>query len=148
MTGTGYAKLLEHEGEVLHAYRDSQGFLTIGVGHLIDPARGGSIPQRVSRELFEDDIARATASTRAHFGDWFDGLDAVRQDVIVMLVFNMGVGGLEGFRLMIEAIKQQDWQQAAYELFNSKWAKQVQAERVKDLCDALEHSRWEHPSFV
>lgn len=141
MTNEGMAFLIKHEGEVLHAYSDSQGFLTIGVGHLIDSRRGGAIPQRISRELLADDIAVATVRARAAFA-WFDALDPARQDAIVNLVFNMGIEGVKRFGLMIEAIEAQDWGRASYELFNSLWAKQVQKERVDDLRRALENGRW------
>src|SRR5689334_9191319 len=103
MTEQGKTILLNHEGEVLHCYPDSEGFHTIGCGHLIDARKGGAIPQRVSRELFDDDINIATARSRMAFS-WFDGLDPVRQDAIVNLVFNLGLDGLKGFKLMLEAI--------------------------------------------
>ncbi len=141
MTPEGETRLIEHEGERLSAYADSRGFLTIGIGHCIDARVNGAITQRVSRELFEDDVARCTASARANF-EWVDQLDPVRQDVIVMLVFNMGVGGVKGFKKMIEAIKQQNWTQAAWELSNSQWALQVQKQRRVELCDALEKGEW------
>ena len=64
VTPEGQARLIEHEGEILHAYPDSEGWLTIGIGHLIDKRKGGAISQRVSRLLFEDDIALATAQDR------------------------------------------------------------------------------------
>ena len=104
MTDNGKAVLMEHEGEVLHAYQDSEGFWTIGIGHLIDNRKHGYIPQRMSRELFEMDVNHAEWLARTTF-EWFDGLDEVRQDVVIMLVFNMGVEGVRTFNLMIEAIK-------------------------------------------
>ena len=142
MTPDGQNKLIGHEGEVLHAYQDSLGWWSIGVGHLIDFRKGGSIPQRISRLLLADDIAVKTAECRAAF-DWFDGLDLVRQDAIVNLAFNLGIEGLKGFKLMIEAIERQDWKTAAFELWNSLWAKQVQKDRVDDLTAALEFGIWD-----
>lgn len=142
MTPDGLAKLIQHEGEILHAYQDSLGFWTIGVGHLIDKRKGGSIPQRISRLLLADDIATKTAQCRAAF-DWFDGLDATRQDAIVNLAFNMGINGLKGFSKMLDAISRQDWKQAAVELADSKWAKQVGSNRRDDLMDALELGIWD-----
>lgn len=141
MTNEGQAILIDHEGEVLHAYADSEGYLTIGIGHLIDKRKGGAIPQRVSRELFEDDVAVATVRARIAF-PWFDGLDPVRQDAIVNLTFNLGIEGLKKFRLMTSYIEQKNWEGAAYELFNSLWAKQVQKKRVDDLMRALEKGVW------
>jgi len=141
MTPRGEQKLIEHEGECLSAYQDSEGWWTIGIGHLIDARKGGRITKRASRILFDDDVAFYTASARANF-PWIDHLDAVRQDVIVMLCFNMGVEGLKTFHLMIAAIEQEQWDQAAFELFNSLWARQVQPNRRDELCNALETGKW------
>ena len=141
MTPQGYIKIIEHEGEILHAYQDSLGYWTIGIGHLIDKRKGGGIPQRISRELLEDDISVATVHCRIAF-PWFDGLDPVRQDAIVNLCFNLGIEGLKKFHNMLAAIEKQDWPQAAYELFNSLWAKQVQERRRVDLMTAIEKGVW------
>jgi len=141
MTPQGYAKLIEHEGEKLTPYKDSLGYWTIGVGHLIDSRRGGGITMRVSRMLLDDDINVATVHCRIAF-PWFDGLDPVRQDAIVNLAFNMGIDGLKKFHLMIAAIEQEDWEKAAYELWNSLWAKQVQDRRRVELMTALEKGVW------
>lgn len=146
MTPEGQARLIEHENEILYAYPDSKGFWTIGIGHLIDVRKGGAIPQRISRLLFEDDVARFTATARANL-DWFDALDPVRQDVVVMLLFNMGLGddriGFRSFKLMIQAIKDKNWHEAAFQLANSDWArKDVGKDRKVALCNALETGRW------
>ncbi len=146
MTPEGVALLIEHEGEILHAYPDSKGLLTIGVGHLIDARRGGGITQRISRLILEDDISRHTIGLQQHA--WFRDLDAVRQDVMIMLSFNMGLGswenrtGLLGFRKMIQACERQDWHGAAWELSNSDWKNDVQKDRHDSLTDALESGRW------
>jgi len=81
MTPEGYSKLIGFEGEQYSAYQDSGGYWTIGIGHCIDERKGCGISQHVSREMFEDDLARYTATARANF-DWFDALDPVRQDVV------------------------------------------------------------------
>ena len=141
MTPEGYLKLLEHEGEVFHAYKDSLGYLTIGVGHCIDERKGCGITKDISRRMLDDDIARATAGCRGAFS-WFDDLDPVRQDVIIMLAFNMGIDHLKAFRLMSAAIEQKRWSEAAYQLANSLWGRQVGLDRKRSLCDALESGKW------
>ena len=142
MTPEGENRLIGHEGEVLHAYEDTEGLLTIGIGHLIDPKRGGGITQQISRLMFEEDINVATVRARIAFSHWFDRLDPVRQDVIVMLVFNMGVEGVKKFKLMLAAIEAEDWSKAAYELWNSQWRMQVGNKRARDLTTALEKGSW------
>lgn len=141
MLGESINKLIEHEGEILHAYQDSLGYWTIGIGHLIDKRKGGSISQRVSRILFEDDLARFTATARVNF-PWFDGLDPVRQDAIVMLLFNLGLAGVQKFKKMLVAIEAEDWTKAAIELGDSVWSEQVGPNRANDMRRAIEFGAW------
>ena len=141
MTPEGYSKLIGFEGEQYSAYQDSGGYWTIGIGHCIDERKGCGISQHVSREMFEDDLARFTAAARANF-EWFDALDPVRQDVVVMLLFNLGASGLNTFHLMIKAIHDHAWHEAAFQLANSLWGRQVGFERKKETCAALELGRW------
>jgi len=141
MTLKGLTTLVEHEGFRDHAYQDSELFWTIGYGHLIDKRKGGRIKEKFLHMIFEDDVADKTQECKDAF-PWFEELDPVRQDVIVNLTFNLGIEGLKGFKRMIEAIVQQQWAQAAWELSNSKWKTQVQKDRHDDLTFALEKARW------
>jgi lysozyme len=139
MTPEGLTKLKDHEGLRLKMYTDSVGIPTIGYGrNLLDVG----ISYHEAQEMLRTDIARATAQARYSF-DWFDRLDPVRQDVVVNLIFNLGIQGLMGFKLMLAAIERQDWPAAAYELFNSKWRMQVGPYRCSDLMRALETGEWD-----
>lgn len=141
MTPHGYSKLIEFEGERFSAYPDSRGYWTIGIGHCIDERNGGGITQNISRRLYEDDLARFTATARSHF-EWFDALDPVRQDVVVMLLFNLGVAGLNKFRLMLDAFGEHAWDEAAFQLANSLWGRQVSSDRKKEMCNAIKLGKW------
>lgn len=138
MTPEGITKLKDHEGLRLKPYTDTVGKLTIGWGRNLTDV---GISHDEASSMFEYDIAKHTAEARRAFS-WFDELDPVRQDVVVNLVFNMGIGSVRGFRLMIAAIERQDWQGAAYELFNSRWCHQVGKTRCEDLTRALEIGQW------
>lgn len=138
MTPEGYSKLVEFEGEQFSAHPDAQGFLIIGINHCIDERKGAGISQHVSRELFEDDLARLTATARCNYS-WFDHLDAVRQDVIVMLLFDPGMATLHDF---LKAIGEHAWHEAAFQLANSNWGRQIDNERKKEMCMAVELGRW------
>lgn len=139
MTPDGIAKLKEMEGLRLKPYLDTVGKTTIGYGRNLSDV---GISEHEAAILLNNDIERATAQCRATF-DWFDALDATRQDAIVNLAFNMGINGLKGFSKMLDAISRQDWKQAALELADSKWAKQVGSNRRDDLMDALELGIWD-----
>lgn len=140
MTPSGYQRLIEHEGCIYHAYPDSLGYLTIGYGHCVDERKGCGISDKVARILLDDDIAKWTAYARGAF-EWFDALDEVRQDVIVMLCFNMG-NNVKTFKLMLDAIKWKNWDEAAFQLANSDWGRQVGITRKRELCNALKTGRW------
>ena len=146
MTPRGMTQLINDEGEKLHAYQDSEGYWTIGIGHLIDRRKGGGISQHISRLIFEEDVNEAMIDLQAL--PWFCALDPVRQDVIIMLRFNMGLGdsekgtGLLGFRRMIAALEREDWMAAAWELSNSQWKSQVGKDRHDALTYALEKGQW------
>lgn len=110
-----------HEGLRLKPYLDEVGKLTIGFGRNLDDV---GISAQEAEILFENDLLDARKRTEQLF-PWFGILDAVRQDVIVMMVFNMGGGGVHNFTQMIEAIKRGDWNTAAEEMIDSVWARQV-----------------------
>jgi len=52
-------------------------------------------------------------------------LDAVRQRVVIDMAFNIGVPRLTGFKKMWAAIHCGDYEEAALEMMDSKWARQV-----------------------
>lgn len=124
------ARLILDEDEVLHAYEDHLGYLTIGVGHLIDKRKGGGISQQVSRYILSDDI-RGKVNECAERFDWFAGLDEVRRGVIVCMAFQLGIDGVAGFRMMIRAIRNSDWVSAHLEMQDSDWYEQTPARCVR-----------------
>lgn len=111
-------QLKKHEGMVLHAYQDTLGYWTIGIGHLIDQRKGGYIPEYIALELLETDIdARLDVLQNEPF---WDMLDDVRKRVIVEMSFWLGIGGVKRFKKMLVAIMLQDWPRAAAEMLDSK----------------------------
>jgi lysozyme len=118
------AELIRDEGEVLHAYTDSRGFLTIGIGRLIDQRRGGGISHEEAMCLLANDVASKSAELDVKIR-WWRQLSPVRQRVLLNMAFNLGVTGLLGFRRMLEAARIGDYATAAIEMKKSDWARQV-----------------------
>jgi lysozyme len=133
--GALQAQLVRHEDEVLHAYQDSLGYWTIGVGHLIDKRLGGTIPQFISRLLLDHDIDECLRDCSRAF-PWFDSLDSMRQRVWIDLRFNLGLTRLLMFKATIAAMERNDFQAAAAHLEDSKWFTQV-GKRGPWICQAL-----------
>jgi lysozyme len=114
------AMLIRQEGLKLKPYRDSVGKLTIGVGRNLDD---DGILEQEAYVMLDNDIARHTLDAQKI--SVFSSLDPVRQDVLVNMVFNMGLPRVLGFKNMIAALSSQDWEEAAQEMLSSRWATQV-----------------------
>lgn len=112
--------LLRHEGLRLKPYKDTVGKLTIGVGRNLDD-RG--ITEAEAMLLLSNDIVDAQVDAKTFA--WFAQLDSVRQDVIVDMIFNMGLARFSGFRKMIAALENANYPEAADQMLDSKWARQV-----------------------
>ena len=116
--------LIRHEDEVNYAYQDSEGYWTIGVGHLIDERKGGKISHKISMLILDDDIKEVIGQCDRAF-DWYDTLDEVRKIVVLNMVFNLGLDGFKKFKKTIYFIRIGDYQEASIEMLDSKWASQV-----------------------
>ena len=133
-------RLVTDEGEVLHAYPDSKGFLTIGVGRLVDPKRGGGISRDESRYLLTNDIRKWMAI--AGQWPWFDALDWQRQGVIVCMLHQIGAKGVSGFHKMLAALERKDYAEAAAQMLDSDWRKDTK-ERCERMAEIMRSGEWE-----
>ena len=118
------AQLERHEGRVLRVYRCTAGYLTIGCGRNLE---GKGITDTEADYLLDNDIVDVDAALRARL-PWYAGLDAIRQRVLIDMGF-MGVAKLMKFRKMLGALKAGDYETAAAEMLNSKWARDVKESR-------------------
>ena len=151
-------KLIAHEGLRLHVYKDSLGIDTIGIGRNLQD-RGISkeeldeldIPS--IKHVYEYGITEADAIflaendvqivedelLRAH--PCVDRLDAVRQLILIDMAFNMGVPRLSKFKKMWAAIHENNFQEAAKEMLDSRWSRQVKSRSTK-LAHAMHHGEF------
>ena len=112
--------LVRHEGLRLKPYQDSVGKWTIGVGRNLDDK---GITEAEAMLLLSNDIGDALADAKKFA--WFGQLDSARQDVIVDMIFNLGLPRFSGFRKMIAALEHGNYPEAADQMLDSKWARQV-----------------------
>lgn len=117
------SQLIQDEGVRSSAYRDSEGFLTIGVGHLIDSALGGKLDDDVIEHQLKNDIERVEKDLQTF--PWWSYLDSVRQVALANLRFQLGPTRFRGFKKMLEAVEKGDFETAGAELLDSLYAKQV-----------------------
>lgn len=119
-----YDQLRRDENDILHAYPDSLGYLTIGVGRLIDKRRGGGISEDESDYLLHNDVRRVTRELSDHL-PWLHRLDDVRRAVFINMAFQMGVAGLLKFHNTLACAERDDWAGTSKGMLNSKWARQT-----------------------
>ena len=126
--------LLRDEGCVLRAYKDSEGFLTIGVGRLIDARAGGGITLEEARYLLSNDITRTIIDLDNKLPWWRD-LPEPKARALANMAFNLGLPRLSRFEKMLDALANGHWDDAAREALDSKWASQVgaRAERIAEI---------------
>lgn len=134
-------QLREEEGEVLHAYQDHMGFWTIGVGRLIDKRKGGGLTKEESAYLLANDIAKVEMELDSRLS-WWRTLNDARQSVLLGMAFQMGIGGLLGFKNTLKMIQAGDWQGAANGMLNSLWAKQTPS-RARRMSDQMRTGEWQ-----
>lgn len=135
------SQLREDEGEVLHAYKDSEGYLTIGIGTLIDKRKGGGLLPEESAFIFQNRMRILKDRIRKAL-PWFDELDVVRQGVLLNMAFQMGVDGLLKFKNTLRHVQARQWTAASVGMLDSLWAKQT-PERAERLAEQMRTGVWQ-----
>jgi len=116
-------QLRRHEGVRSHAYKCSANMITVGVGRNIDPNGGIGLSDDEIDYLLKNDIERCRQELDTL--SWFADLDPVRQDALINLCFNLGFTRLLGFKNAMSAMAVGDYDTAADEFLDSRWAIQV-----------------------
>ena len=133
------------EGCVYEIYNDHLGYPTFGIGHLVtesDPEQGQSLGTPVSSErvaeAFESDIQSVLRDCNILYSD-FHNLPEEAQQVIANMMFNLGRPRLSKFAGMKRGVDARDWNQAADEMVDSNWYRQVtnRADRLVERVRAL-----------
>lgn len=132
--------IITEEGLRLKLYKDTEGVLTIGYGRNIQQ---NGIRICEAEYLLDNDLDDA-ASMLSRVEGYFNILDPVRQSVLIDLCFAMGLSRFLGFRRMRAALGNGDFEEAAKQLVNSKWAVQTKMKRAEKLADILKNGRFDH----
>ena len=115
--------LKRHEGVRSKVYMCSANYETIAVGRNISESGLGLSDDEIDY-LLNNDIKRVKEElTDSYF--WFPAMNEARQDALVDISFNLGQTRLRGFVKAIEAMSREQFDIAADEFMDSKWATQV-----------------------
>jgi len=120
-------QLITDEAMRLRPYKCSADKLTIGVGRNLED---NGITEEEAMYLLRNDLKRTYEELRSNFS-WYERLDSYRQEVLMNMCFNLGISRLKGFRKMIAALEIKDFKEAAVQMLDSRWAKQVGVRAVR-----------------
>jgi len=136
----------QHEGYREKVYLDSTGTPTIGIGfnlHRKDaPSKIGqhytlvlngqkALTKKQIEILFHNDVTIAICQAKQNI-DHFNSLPQKIQEVIVNMIYNMGITKFNYFVKFKKAIYNKNYEKAALEMIDSKWYNQV-GNRSKEL---------------
>lgn len=137
-------KDLEFDEGIKHeVYLDHLGYKTMGVGHLIkqgEPEYELEVGEAVSEErvaqCFDQDIKIVIDDCEKLYPNFF-GFQEEVQLIVANMMFNLGHPRLSKFKKMKEAVDNEDWEEAASQMRDSKWHTQVR-NRAERLCIRME----------
>ena len=121
------------EGIENYPYYDSLGYPTIGVGkkigskHTLLEVYDFSIPDDVAEFWVNSeckDLAHIISTDNRTKNSWNNCNDA-RKDMLISMAYQMGFEGLCKFVNMLAAINIEDFDNAANEMLDSRWDKQM-----------------------
>src|SRR3989442_386772 len=117
-------QLKRDEGVRSTAYKDTLGYLTIGVGRLIDERRiGAGLRKDEIDYLLANDIKDRIEQLQKKL-PWFSSLNEARQGALLNMAFQLGIDGLLVFQNTLALIEQGNFVGAADQMLLSKWAQQ------------------------
>jgi lysozyme len=132
------ATLRADEGWRQFAYDDSEGFVTIGYGFLVDSRKGVGLPKPVAEYWLRYAVNERLAELRKLWPAFDDQPEDVQQ-AIGNMAYQLGPAGVMKFKRMLSALDAHDRVTAADEMLESKWAEQTpsRARRVAAMVRGL-----------
>lgn len=134
-------QLIRHEGLRLKPYHCTSGKLTIGVGRNLDDV---GITEDEAMDMLRRDITKVTvAMTRDPL--WgFSDYNSARQNVLLNMCFQLGKAGLDKFKKLRAAMNDGDFEEAARQMLDSRWARQT-PNRANELAEIMRTGQHSEP---
>lgn len=142
------ARIRKHEGLRLSVYDDAtgkpivrgslvQGVPTIGFGRNLK--RG--LTENEAHYLLSNDVDTVISEVRRAL-PWVKDLDHPRWSVIMEMAYNTGTPRLLEFKRTLASVKAGDYETAAVQMLQSKWADQV-GKRALTLAEIMRTGEWQ-----
>lgn len=127
--------LREHEGFSPTVYKDTEGYDTIGIGRLVDKKAGGGITEEEALYLLNNDLDKVWSQLQSKL-PWVKTAPDNIQYALIHMAFQMGIGGLLQFKNTLRYIEAKEYNRAADNAMDSKWARQT-PNRAAFVCNLI-----------
>ena len=127
-------RIKEHEGFRDTVYLDSLGKRTVGYGHLCVEDHwedGKKYEKEYLDEIFDKDFQNAADQCEDLCNDYELDLPETITDVLIEMIFQLGIGNVMKFKKMIAALHEKDFETASLEMLDSRWASQTPSRAEK-----------------
>ena len=135
-------ELTKDEGCKYALYNDHLGYKTFGIGHLVtkhdeeyEMEIGTPVSEQRVNDCFLDDIEKVIDDCTILYDNFYELPEEV-QLIIANMMFNLGRPRLTNFVRMRKAINDGDYKEAAKQMQDSRWYKQV-TNRAERLCERM-----------
>lgn len=125
-----------NEGYRQHVYEDTEGIPTIGIGFNLNEGFSREECLLILKHRIGTFISELNDRVPA-----YRRVNQVRKTVLLDMAYNLGVNGLLNFRKMLAALEEGDYQLAAKEMLDSRYAKQVKGRALRN-ARMMESGRW------
>ena len=122
----------------LKPYLCSSKKLTIGIGRNLEDV---GISEDEAETLLRHDIIEATNQLLNAF-PWMGTLNDARGSAMINFTFNVGIGTVKKFTNTLAYMEAGEWDKAADEMMDSKWAKQV-GNRAIEVTEQIRTGKWD-----
>lgn len=129
-------RVKKHEGFCPYPYKCPAGKLTIGYGRNIEDC---GISREEAEILLKNDLNKSSRELLNNF-PWMVDLGTARKNVLIEMVFNIGISRFKGFKKMLAACRNGEWDKAANEMLDSNWHKQVK-KRAETLAEIMKKGK-------
>lgn len=119
-------------------YKCPAGKYTLGYGYNVED---NGLPEDMAQELLRRELDASQSILEANVDEW-DKLSHARKSVLIDMCYNMGWPTLSKFKNMFAAIKAEDFEEAAIQMMDSRWYRQVKVRGVK-LVQAMRENEWQ-----
>ena len=148
------------EGLDLQLYKDTLGYYTIGIGHLVskNPAfsnavlilnnqlgrsTNGVITRDEAISLFNQDVETAKQSLQTvGLGNLLNYLSPIRQAALINMSFQLGAKGVANFKNSMSLLAKGQWDEAAENLKQSNWYRQT-TNRANRVIETFRTGTWD-----